>query len=83
MGSDFLFTSPSFASGIARLVDLLNELDDCNHVPTSAMADAVAARVDWQAVGGDLASAMSCWRIDESSAQLRLFAEKEPSTAAG
>jgi hypothetical protein len=84
VGSDYLYTTPSFLAGVARLVDLFGELDDFNYAPSSAIADGIAARVDWQAVGGDLRSAMSRYRQEhEEARQLPLFEAHERESAAG
>lgn len=75
MGSDFLFTTPGFPTGVSRLLDLFNVVDDYNFAPTPQLADAIATRADWKAVGGDLAAATACWRLGASPEQLELFDE--------
>lgn len=75
MGSDFLVTTPSFWAGVARLVDLFGELDDYNYAPNTEMADAIAVRVDWQAVGCDLQTAIHQYRSETHPDQLPLFDE--------
>ena len=82
MGSDFLFATPTMWSGAARLIDLLGELDDYNYAPSSAMADAIAMRVDWQTVGRDLACAMRTYQVQEDPQQLQLFGEEGDSRRA-
>lgn len=56
--STFLFSSPSFYEGIARLVDFGGMLNSYNFSPTPEQADAVAMASDWQAVGTDIEAAM-------------------------
>lgn len=81
MGSDFLFTTPGFLAGAARVIDLFGELEDYNFAPNSEMADAIAMRGDWQAVGGDLRAAMDEYRAQAHSDQLPLFEDGQHATA--
>lgn len=52
--SDFLFAQPSFASGVARVLDLWGQFDDYNRSDTSVDADAKAIAADWLLVGQDI-----------------------------
>jgi len=52
--SDFLFATPSFLSGMARVLDIGGVFDEYNQSPTPAYADSVAILNDFRAVGGDL-----------------------------
>lgn len=57
--SDFLFALPSFVEGIARNIDIFGTLQVYNSSPSPEEADARALRKDWEAVGGDIRSAMN------------------------
>jgi hypothetical protein len=59
MGSDSLFAWPSFASGVARTLDLGGQFDEYNDSPNGAVADWRALFSDWQVVGLELAAAMT------------------------
>jgi len=52
--TDFLFTTPSMLSGVARVVDLGGLFDAYNASPSPEIADRRAAAADWQTVRGDL-----------------------------
>lgn len=54
----FLFARPSFAEGVARLIDVGHTLDEYNRARDGAEADAIAMRADWHMVGDDLRSPM-------------------------
>ena len=56
--STFLFACPSFFEGAGRLVDFGNFLSEYNKSPSSAYADDVALRADWNAVAMDLNDAI-------------------------
>jgi hypothetical protein len=56
--SDFLFAQPSFASGAARVFDLLGQFDEYNRSETPVEADAKAIAADWFVVGQDIADAI-------------------------
>ena len=73
MGSDFLFTTPGFLTGVARLMDLFGELDDYNFAPNPGLADAIATRVDWQTVGADMWAALKEYNEAADAHQLLLF----------
>ncbi len=53
MGS-YLYSSPSFWSGVSRLLDLGNTYDQYNQSQTEKDADSVGIFMDWDAVGQDL-----------------------------
>jgi hypothetical protein len=57
--SDFLFTTPSPLSGVARFFDFAGAFDSYNGSATPAEADAKAIYADWAVVGEDLRSSMS------------------------
>ena len=68
MGStDFLFASPSFLTGMARIFDLAATLErwSYNRSRTGQEADGWAIANDWAVVGQDLKAA-----IDEFRAEL-------------
>jgi hypothetical protein len=55
--STFLFARPSFAEGIARLLDFGGTLNEYNYSPTEECADSFALWADNTAVGNDVRSA--------------------------
>jgi hypothetical protein len=57
MRPDFLFATPSFSSGLARLVDLAGQFDSYNDNPSDKVADSTALFADWRIVGETLAAA--------------------------
>ncbi|AFY68994.1 hypothetical protein Pse7367_0692 [Thalassoporum mexicanum PCC 7367] len=57
--SSFLFARPSFAEGVARIIDLGNTLNQYNVSPTPEEADSIALESDWMVIGRDLNNAMS------------------------
>jgi hypothetical protein len=56
--SDFLFAQPSFASGVARVLDLWGQFDAYNASSTPDEADAKAIAADWFVVGQDIIDAV-------------------------
>jgi hypothetical protein len=56
--SDFLFASPSFVEGIARILDFGNTLNVYNYSESEEKADEIAMRLDWAMVGNDLHKAI-------------------------
>lgn len=66
--TDFLYASPSFASGVARLVDLFGTFDEYNRSLTTQLADARAVYADWGMVGRDLTNAMTQYQTDSGAA---------------
>ena len=56
--SDFLFSTPSFVSGAARVLDLYGVYDVYNSSSTDREADYKAIFSDWNMVGQDIWSAM-------------------------
>ena len=63
MRTDYLFATPSFLSGVARLLDLSGRFDAYNDSDDAALADARAIYSDWRMVGQDLAGAMTVWSV--------------------
>lgn len=57
--STFLFATPSWAEGVARLIDFGGTFDEYNANETPAEADCHAIYHDWMAVGEDLAHVIS------------------------
>ncbi len=51
--TDFLMATPSYFSGVARLVDLFGVFDDYNISSTPGEADAKAILADWMVTGND------------------------------
>ncbi|MDP3878700.1 MAG: hypothetical protein Q8Q07_00120 [Dehalococcoidales bacterium] len=56
--SDFLVARPSIIEGIARIFDFGNTLNAYNNSPSEMVADEIALRMDWEAVGYYLENAM-------------------------
>jgi len=52
--SDFLAANPTFASGVARLVDFGCSFDSYNESATGSIADTRAMTSDWINVGYDI-----------------------------
>jgi hypothetical protein len=57
--SDFLVSTPSFASGAGRLLDWYGLYDGYNVSRSGREADAKAMFADWRVVGEDINDAMS------------------------
>jgi hypothetical protein len=72
MGSDYLFDTPSFLSGIARSLDLWGVFVDYNSSQTPEMADLIALYADWRATGEDLLAATQLSTLPDPQ-QLPLF----------
>lgn len=49
-----LYAQPSFASGVARTLDIGGTFDDYNYSQSPEEADLVALGSDWYAIGADL-----------------------------
>ena len=60
--STFLFATPSFASGVARVLDLYGTYDRYNSSSTEAEADGKAIWLDWSVVGQDIRIATERFR---------------------
>ena len=54
----FRYPMPSFASGMARALDLFGALDDLEATIGDPEIDALAVYNDWRAVGEDMEAAM-------------------------
>ncbi|MGB2603882.1 MAG: hypothetical protein WBC78_09815 [Candidatus Sulfotelmatobacter sp.] len=63
--SGFLYSDPSFLSGLSRTLDMYGLYDGYNASSTTQEADARALASDWIVVGQDLQDA-----IDEFQSQL-------------
>jgi hypothetical protein len=59
--TDFLFSSPSFASGASRLLDWGGTFDCYNVSANGKEADTKAMLADWVVVGDDIADAINAW----------------------
>lgn len=59
MSSYFLFSSPSFWGGMARVLDLGSTLKEFNYSSSPTRADYLALKSDWSAVGSDVWTALS------------------------
>lgn len=58
MNEYFLFSRPSFLSGVSRVMDLGATLNEYNYMISPSEADACATRSDWSVVGEDISFAM-------------------------
>lgn len=58
----FRYATPSFASGMARALDLFGTLDDFETTIDDAGLDTLATYNDWRAVGEDIEAAMATVR---------------------
>ena len=65
--SDYLFASPSFWEGMARIVDFGNTMNEYNSSPSDDIADEVSLRMDWGAVGYSLQKAIGDYDKEEES----------------
>jgi hypothetical protein len=54
----FLYASPSFFEGMARLIDFGNTLQEYNTSSSPTEADFRALQSDWAVIGDDLRNAM-------------------------
>jgi len=54
--SGFLFATPSFMEGAARVLDIGGTFDQYNASDTEAEADEKAIYADWRVIGDDLSS---------------------------
>lgn len=59
MGDCFLFVTPSFISGMGRVLDLGSTLNEYNTSITPEMADYRAVKSDWAITGADLVRGIS------------------------
>jgi hypothetical protein len=57
--TDYLFATPSFIGGMARVLDLGSTLNVYNTSQTPQEADRNAFLSDWLAIGNDLMAALS------------------------
>jgi hypothetical protein len=67
----FLYARPSFAEGVARLVDFGSVLNEYNEFDSPTEADAFAIRADWVTVGDDLWDAAETVAAREPAAKMR------------
>ena len=61
----FLFATPSFLSGIARMLDIYGQFDSYNTGETTEMTDAKAIYSDFRIVGQDLSQAIESLSDDK------------------
>jgi len=62
--SRFLFATPSFSEGIARILDFGNTLNEYNYSNSAESADCNALLADWNQLGADLRLAINKNRAD-------------------
>jgi hypothetical protein len=72
MRTDFLFVQPSFLRGFGRIFDVWGQLNDYNFSITSAEADIIALRSDWEMIGRDFREGVKAYK--RNADQLALFA---------
>ena len=65
--SDFLFATPSFLEGLARILDLGGTLNEYNYSESDEEADEIALWMDWAVVGTDLRNAIKAVKTQEPS----------------
>ncbi len=58
----YLYSTPSFLKGVARLTDVFNQLDEYYQFDSGEEADYYALLSDWLSVGDDLDYALSAYR---------------------
>ncbi len=63
--SDFLFATPSFIEGWARIWDFTDALNMYNESLSPEQADEIAAWIDWSAVGTALREGMGVFEEQE------------------
>ncbi|MDP8929870.1 MAG: hypothetical protein M3O70_15200 [Actinomycetota bacterium] len=56
--STYFFALPTWMEGVGRLVDFADTLTQYNYAARPDVADALATRMDWHAVGDDLRTAV-------------------------
>ena len=54
--SGFLYARPTAAEGVGRILDVGGTLTEFNTSLSDQQADRIALRLDWKAVGADLAT---------------------------
>ena len=54
----FLYARPTFISGVSRVMDLGNTLNEYNSTFLTEVADFYALKSDWSAVGADIKHAI-------------------------
>lgn len=69
--SDFLVARPSVIEGMARIWDFGNTLNEYNNSPSDEIADEIALRMDWEAVGYYLRNAMRGYAKELKEAKTR------------
>lgn len=57
--SSILFAEPGFLEGAARTMDWMGLFNEYNRSPSGEIADFLAIRADWCAVGDDLRNAIA------------------------
>jgi len=70
---DYMFVTPSFGRGVARVVDLTGSLAQDSYALSDSpeAADAHALASDWRSVGRDLASAIRKFGDKDADAPAR------------
>ncbi|MBI3941217.1 MAG: hypothetical protein HY315_10315 [Acidobacteria bacterium] len=62
--TDFLFTEPSFSTGVARVIDFWGLITEYNRSLTPEQADALAIYLDWRMTGQDLRDAINQFKAE-------------------
>lgn len=64
--TDYRYARPSFAEGVARIMDFGNTLGVYHAGGPDSDPDAAALRADWAAIGGDFRHAVGQFATEES-----------------
>lgn len=68
--SYYLFARPSFAEGMARVLDLGGAFDSYNESKTPAEADTRALANDWMMIGQDMQNAIEQYEQAEKTKEV-------------
>jgi hypothetical protein len=71
MRTDFLFVQPSALQGIGRILDFWGQLSQYNFSVSSAEADFIALRSDWEMIARDFRAGLR--EASRPESQLSLF----------
>ncbi|HIJ54505.1 MAG TPA: hypothetical protein HPQ03_00100 [Deltaproteobacteria bacterium] len=66
--TDFLYARPTFISGVSRVMDLGNTLNEYNSTFLPSVADYYAIKSDWIMVGSDIQAGISAYDEKEKQA---------------
>lgn len=66
MMSDFLFARPSFLAGFGSIIDWSDSLREFNRSANPTIANCIAIRSDWRAVGSDIQTALEQYKSESA-----------------